>query len=52
MDAERRAAAAAAAGALRLTVSGSAACPLPVMQKWHNLTGQRLLERYGTCTTN
>jgi malonyl-CoA/methylmalonyl-CoA synthetase len=42
-----RAAAAAAAKALRLTVSGSAACPVPLMNAWEGVTGQRLLERYG-----
>lgn len=26
---------------LRLTVSGSAACPLPIMQRWHALSGAR-----------
>ena len=30
----------AAAGRLRLTVSGSAACPLPIMQCWHALSGE------------
>ncbi|CAL5220071.1 g2022 [Coccomyxa viridis] len=37
---------------LRLTVSGSAACPLPIMQRWHALSGQWLLERYGMTETN
>lgn len=31
----------------RLMVSGSAALPVSVMQKWEELSGQRLLERYG-----
>ena len=31
----------------RLMVSGSAALPVSVMNKWENITGQRLLERYG-----
>lgn len=31
----------------RLMVSGSAALPVSVMQKWEALSGQRLLERYG-----
>jgi len=44
---EHQAAARAAAGALRLTISGSAACPVPVMTEWQTITGQRLLERYG-----
>jgi len=39
--------AAAAAAALRLTISGSAACPVPLMDAWERLTGTRLLERYG-----
>jgi acyl-CoA synthetase (AMP-forming)/AMP-acid ligase II len=29
-----------AAAALRLAVSGSAACPLPVLEEWRSLTGQ------------
>lgn len=37
----------AAARALRLTVSGSAACPVPLMNAWEQVTGTRLLERYG-----
>ena len=32
---------------LRLMVSGSAALPVPVLEKWRNITGQTLLERYG-----
>ena len=32
-------------------VSGSAACPVPVMAQWERLTGQRLLERYGMTET-
>jgi len=31
----------------RLMVSGSAALPIPTLNKWQELTGQRLLERYG-----
>lgn len=31
----------------RLMVSGSAALPLPVLEKWKNITGHVLLERYG-----
>lgn len=34
-------------GALRLMVSGSAALPVPLLESWEALTGQRLLERYG-----
>ena len=33
--------------AMRLNVSGSAACPVKVYQQWLELTGQVLLERYG-----
>ncbi len=35
------------ARALRLTVSGSAALPVPTLERWQEITGQRLLERYG-----
>jgi malonyl-CoA/methylmalonyl-CoA synthetase len=31
----------------RLMVSGSAALPVSVMEKWQNISGHRLLERYG-----
>lgn len=31
----------------RLMVSGSAALPVPVLNQWESITGQRLLERYG-----
>jgi malonyl-CoA/methylmalonyl-CoA synthetase len=34
-------------GRMRLNVSGSAACPVNVFNKWRELTGQVLLERYG-----
>ncbi|MDT8397881.1 MAG: acyl-CoA synthetase [Pseudomonadales bacterium] len=33
--------------AMRLNVSGSAACPVTLFQQWQALTGQTLLERYG-----
>ena len=33
--------------AMRLNVSGSAACPVSVYNQWLALTGQTLLERYG-----
>lgn len=36
-----------AASHLRLMVSGSAALPVPVLEKWKEITGQTLLERYG-----
>lgn len=35
------------ARALRLMVSGSAALPVPTLERWEEITGQRLLERYG-----
>jgi malonyl-CoA/methylmalonyl-CoA synthetase len=35
------------AAALRLAVSGSAALPVGVLERWEEITGQRLLERYG-----
>lgn len=47
MPASRRAALCAAFGRMRLMVSGSAALPATVHQRWAELTGQRLLERYG-----
>ncbi len=36
-----------AASQLRLIVSGSAALPVPVLEKWRQITGHTLLERYG-----
>ncbi len=36
-----------AAGGLRLMVSGSAALPVPVFERWREITGHDLLERYG-----
>ena len=35
------------AGACRLLVSGSAALPVATLELWEEMTGQRLLERYG-----
>ncbi len=35
------------ASGFRLMVSGSAALPIPVLERWRELTGQTLLERYG-----
>lgn len=32
---------------MRLMVSGSAALPKPLFEKWESITGHRLLERYG-----
>jgi malonyl-CoA/methylmalonyl-CoA synthetase len=37
----------AAAGSLRLMVSGSAALPVPLLERWRGATGHVLLERYG-----
>ncbi len=37
----------AGAQACRLMVSGSAALPVPTLERWQEITGQRLLERYG-----
>ena len=36
-----------AASQLRLMVSGSAALPVPVLEKWRSITNHTLLERYG-----
>ena len=33
--------------AMRLNISGSAACPVPLFEEWEALTSQRFLERYG-----
>ena len=33
--------------AMRLNISGSAACPVKLFKQWKELTGQILLERYG-----
>lgn len=35
------------AAALRLMVSGSAALPVPILERWRELSGHTLLERYG-----
>ncbi len=43
----RRAALTAAARKLRLMVCGSAALPVSTLQRWRELTGHTLLERYG-----
>ncbi len=36
---------------MRLTISGSAACPVKLFNQWKQLTGQVLLERYGMTET-
>jgi malonyl-CoA/methylmalonyl-CoA synthetase len=35
------------AAGVRLMVSGSAALPVPTLERWEEITGHRLLERYG-----
>lgn len=47
LDAGRREAITSAFKAMRLNVSGSAACPVKLFNQWKALTGQTLLERYG-----
>jgi malonyl-CoA/methylmalonyl-CoA synthetase len=44
---ERRAQLSAACGRLRLMVSGSAALPVSTLQRWKEISGHTLLERYG-----
>lgn len=44
---ERRAVLSDAARGLRLMVSGSAALPVPVLERWREISGHTLLERYG-----
>lgn len=44
---EERARRSAGARRLRLMVSGSAALPVPVLERWREITGHTLLERYG-----
>ncbi|UCC25241.1 MAG: acyl-CoA synthetase [Gemmatimonadales bacterium] len=46
-DASTRDRWAAGARRCRLMVSGSAALPVPTLERWETITGQRLLERYG-----
>ncbi|WOK99280.1 malonate--CoA ligase isoform X1 [Canna indica] len=47
MDADLQKASASAANQLRLMMCGSSALPYPVMKQWEDITGHRLLERYG-----
>ncbi|MBK8307597.1 MAG: acyl-CoA synthetase [Gammaproteobacteria bacterium] len=47
MDEAQRQVSCAAFGRMRLMVSGSAALPANIHAHWQELTGQRLLERYG-----
>jgi malonyl-CoA/methylmalonyl-CoA synthetase len=51
MSAAEQEEARAAAARLRLAVSGSAAAPVPLLQRWQQLSGQMLLERYGMTET-
>jgi malonyl-CoA/methylmalonyl-CoA synthetase len=44
---ERRAALSQACARLRLTVSGSAALPVSTLERWKEISGHTLLERYG-----
>jgi malonyl-CoA/methylmalonyl-CoA synthetase len=44
---ERRASLSRACAALRLMVSGSAALPVSTLQRWKDISGHTLLERYG-----
>jgi len=44
---DRRRALSRAVRGLRLMVSGSAALPVPVLERWREISGQALLERYG-----
>ncbi len=46
-DAATRARRSEACRRLRLMVSGSAALPVPLFSRWEELSGHRLLERYG-----
>jgi malonyl-CoA/methylmalonyl-CoA synthetase len=46
-DADTRRAWSEGAARLRLMVSGSAALPVPTLERWEEITGHRLLERYG-----
>jgi malonyl-CoA/methylmalonyl-CoA synthetase len=47
MERESRERIVAGFGRMRLMISGSAALPATIHQRWTELTGQRLLERYG-----
>ncbi len=44
---DRRSSLSVSASKLRLMVSGSAALPVSVLEKWRKITGHTLLERYG-----
>jgi malonyl-CoA/methylmalonyl-CoA synthetase len=44
---EKQTSLSAGASKLNLMVSGSAALPVPTLERWRTITGQTLLERYG-----
>jgi len=47
MSPDRQRSVSQACGILRLMVSGSAALPVPMFERWQEITGHTLLERYG-----
>ncbi|KAG0539503.1 hypothetical protein BDA96_03G328400 [Sorghum bicolor] len=47
MDPDQQSASSYAAKHLRLMMCGSSALPSPLMKRWEEVTGHRLLERYG-----
>jgi len=47
MDPAQQSACSYAAKQLRLMMCGSSALPSPLMKRWEEVTGHRLLERYG-----
>ncbi|KAJ0986058.1 hypothetical protein J5N97_004414 [Dioscorea zingiberensis] len=47
MDSDMQVSSAFAANKLRLMMCGSSALPYPVLKRWEEVTGHRLLERYG-----
>ncbi|KAK3162010.1 hypothetical protein QOZ80_1BG0084140 [Eleusine coracana subsp. coracana] len=47
MDSDQQCASSYAAKQLRLMMCGSSALPSPLMKRWEEVTGHRLLERYG-----
>eukprot|EP00455_Lapot_gusevi_P054520 TRINITY_DN8757_c0_g1_i1.p1 TRINITY_DN8757_c0_g1~~TRINITY_DN8757_c0_g1_i1.p1 ORF type:complete len:528 (-),score=41.34 TRINITY_DN8757_c0_g1_i1:110-1693(-) len=51
MNADQKTACLEACQRMRLMVSGSAALPVPTMEKWREISGHTLLERYGMTET-
>uniref|UniRef100_A0A7S0YMV6 AMP-dependent synthetase/ligase domain-containing protein n=1 Tax=Polytomella parva TaxID=51329 RepID=A0A7S0YMV6_9CHLO len=47
MDDVRQAEARRAVQGLRLAISGSSACPVPILERWRAIAGDYLLERFG-----